>query len=146
MKNPQKTNRAGIELIKQYEGFRARKYRDAVGLWTIGYGHLLKRGETLSVISQKEAEKLLAQDLHHAEMALARYVSVKLTPNQRAALVSWIFNLGAGAFRASTLCKRVNERAFHKVPGEMMRWVLAGGKPLKGLIRRRAAEAELFIT
>jgi lysozyme len=140
-----KTNQKAIVLIKQYEGLRLTPYKDPVGKRTIGYGHLIRRGESFSKLTRAQAESLLRQDLIKAEQTLAHYVRVKLSANQHGALVSWIFNLGAGNFRTSTLRKRLNAKEFHRVPGEMLRWVLAGGKPLSGLIARRADEAKLFI-
>lgn len=144
----QKISKEAINLIKEHEGLRLTVYRDAAGLETIGYGHLLKGEEVgnLREITMEQADDFLKADIVEAEEGIARYVKVPLNENQRGALVSWVFNLGVGAFRSSTLIERINAREFHRAPGEMMRWIIAGGRPLKGLIRRRAAEAELFIT
>ena len=140
-----KINQKGIKLIKSHEGCRLRPYKDVAGKWTIGYGHLIKRGERFGTITRKEATQLLKLDVVFAERAVSKYVKVRLKQNQFNALVSWTFNLGSGSLRASTMLKRLNERAYVKVPGEMLRWVLAGNKPYAGLIRRRAEEAMLFI-
>ncbi len=140
-----KINRAGVRLIKSHEGLRLRVYKDSAGFATIGYGHKLKPEEELRLISEAQATLLLRADIGEAERAIDRIVKVKLNTNQFSALVSWVFNLGSGALSGSTLLKRLNEGDFVRTPGEMLRWVIAGGVPLKGLILRRAAEASLFI-
>ena len=137
----------GIDLIKSFEGFESEIYLDAAGLPTIGYGHLIRKGEHKMFengISEEEAEALLADDVQIAERAVLRLVKVPLTDNQFNALVSFTFNLGSGALQRSTLRRKVNREEHAEVPEEFMRWVWAGGRKLKGLIRRREAEAALY--
>ena len=140
-----KTNRKAIALIKYYEGFRSEKYLDSAGHWTIGYGHLIQDEEELECVTLAQAETLLKADCAFAERAINEEVKTALNSNQYSALVSWVFNLGRGRLRESTMLIRLNDGLLEKVPSEMMRWVSAGGRPLAGLIRRRAAEAQLFI-
>ena len=90
------------------------------------------------------AEDLLRKDAGSAERSVLRLVSVPLTDGQFDALVSFTFNLGGGAFQRSTLRRKVNRQAHAEVPAQLMRWVWAGGRKLKGLKRRRAAEAVLY--
>jgi lysozyme len=79
-----------------------------------------------------------------AEQAVCRLVKVPLTDGQFDALVSFTFNLGSGALQRSTLRRKVNREEHEEVPREFLRWVWAGGRKLKGLVRRRAAEADLY--
>ncbi len=139
--------RDGLNLIKQFEGFEPEIYLDAAGLPTIGYGHLIRKGEHKMFengISESAAEALLAKDVWTAESGVLRLISVPLTDGQFDALVSFTFNLGSGALQRSTLRRKVNREEHHEVPEQLMRWVWAGGRKLKGLVRRRAAEAELY--
>jgi len=137
-------NEAGLELIKDCEGFRAQAYLCPAGVWTIGYGHTrgVRSGQR---VTEQEAEQLLQEDLADAQAAVERYIAVPLTDNQFAALVSFTFNLGAGSLKTSTLRRRLNTGDYDAVPSELARWVKAGGKTLKGLVKRRAAEGELFM-
>jgi lysozyme len=138
----------GINLIKQFEGFEPEIYLDAAGLPTIGYGHLIRKGEHKMFengISEGAGEALLIKDVLAAENAVLRLINVPLTDGQFDALVSFTFNLGGGALQRSTLRRRVNREEHEDVPLEFLRWVWAGGRKLKGLIRRREAEAILYI-
>jgi len=137
----------GLNLVKQFEGLRLNTYNDSAGLPTIGYGHLLKTGESFSDgITEAYASVLLHNDLETAEMAVNRLVKVPLTQNQFDALVDFTFNLGPGALAGSTLLRLLNSGDFAAAAAQFERWVHAGGVPLPGLIRRRRAEAELFCT
>lgn len=131
-------------LIREFEGLRLVAYRCPAGVWTIGYGHTrgVKRGQ---IISPGQAECYLSEDILDAKDAIARQVRVPLTKNQLAALISWVFNLGEGNLRKSTLLKKLNAGDYDVVPSEMKKWNKAGGKVLPGLTRRREAEAELWV-
>ena len=143
-------NQAGLDLIKRFEGFEARAYLDAVGVPTIGYGHT----RTVSAddvnagrqIDEQTAESLLQEDCDSAQADVERYIDAELNDNQFSALVSFVFNLGGGALRGSTLRRRLNAGDYDAVPSELARWVYAGGRVLNGLVRRRRAEGELFTT
>ena len=138
----------GINLIKRFEGFEAEIYLDAAGLPTIGYGHLLRSGEAemfKNGISPEAGEALLIKDVLSAESAVLRLVRVPLTDGQFDALVSFTFNLGAGALQRSTLRRKVNREEHNEVPEQFMRWVWAGGRSLRGLIRRREEESLHYI-
>lgn len=140
-----KTNQEGIDLIKQYEGFSADEYICPAGKPTIGYGHFIKSGESISSpISEMDAEELLISDLSVAEKAVSRLITVYLNQNQFSALVSFTYNLGAGALEESTLRRKLNDGQINQVPDEFLKWVFAGGKKLDGLVARRTAESELF--
>lgn len=137
-------NAAGLALIKRFEGFSPTVYADAAGLPTIGYGHLLREGEAWERISKQQAEALLRQDVAVAQRAVCRFIRVPLHDNQFAALVSFTFNLGAGALQRSTLRQKINRGEHVAVPEELRRWVWAGGKRQRGLQCRREAEIALY--
>lgn len=137
-----------LSLIKRFEGFSPTIYMDAAGLPTIGYGHLLRPGETEMFqrgISHEAATALLIKDVEAAERSVLRLISVSLTNGQFDALVSFTFNLGSGALQRSTLRRKVNREEHADVPTEFMKWVWAGGRKLKGLVKRRQAETLLYL-
>ncbi len=135
----------GIALIKQFEGFRPKAYHCPAGLLTIGYGHVIRPGETFSdVITEEAASALLGTDVQSAESAVLRLITVSLTEGQFDALVSFAYNLGAGALQRSTLRQKVNRGEHRQVPAEFMRWTRGGGKELPGLVKRRDMEARLY--
>lgn len=136
----------GLALIKHYEGFSPTAYLCAGGVRTIGYGHLLRVGRHVhEPLTQEAAHQLLAEDVKHAEKAITRLIQVPLTQGQFDALVSFTFNLGAGAFQRSGLRQKVNRAEHGQVPEEFMKWVWAGGRRLRGLVVRRKAEAALYL-
>src|SRR5262245_22449584 len=107
-----RTSKAGIELIRHFEGEVLRVYKDPVGLLTVGVGHLVKPGEPYTLgqlISREESEALLRQDLREAENAVENLVSEGLSENEFAALVSLTFNIGVSNFRKSPLLKKLNQ-------------------------------------
>ena len=131
------------ELIEHFEGCKLKAYRCPAGILTIGYGHTgdVEEGEE---ITQAEAVALLMQDMQSADHCIDEYVEVGLDDDRRAALLSFIFNLGCGAFRGSTLLKLINAGSFHAAAQQFGRWTKAGGVELPGLVTRRAAERVLF--
>lgn len=137
-------NRAGLELIKEFEGFSAQAYADVVGKRTIGFGHLLRAGENWQHITKAQAEQLLQQDLQEAQRAVGRLISAPLSDNAFSALVSFAFNLGGGALQRSTLRQKINRGEVEDVAREWRRWVWAGGRRWPGLLRRRDAEIMLY--
>jgi lysozyme len=136
-------NEAGLALIKKHEGLSLRAYRCPAGALTIGYGHTGDVEEG-AVITQEEAEELLRNDLHAFETSVERLVEVPLRDNQFAALVSFCFNVGMGAFARSTLLSLLNRGWYEQVPAQLVRWSRAAGKTLAGLGRRRRDEADLW--
>ncbi|MCW0320093.1 lysozyme [Pantoea dispersa] len=139
------TSNNGINLIKRFEGLRLEAYRDSVGIPTIGYGHThgVKMGD---VITGAQADDFLREDLKVAELTINTNAKVKLTQGQFDALASFVFNLGSGNFVKSTLLKKLNTGDYAGVADEFGKWVNAGGKKLPGLVKRRAAEREVFLT
>jgi GH24 family phage-related lysozyme (muramidase) len=145
----------GIELIKRSEGFIAKPYDDPVGYCTIAYGHLIKLRRCdgsepatwLQGISVADGTTLLVSDLALAEAAVARHIasSVQLSDGQYAALCDFVFNVGAGNFKSSTLLVRITSGDFRDVPYQLRRWTKAKGKILTGLVKRREGEVELWL-
>ena len=140
-----KTSQKGIDFIKRHEALRLNAYLDAVGVWTIGYGHTstAKKGMT---ITEAEAEKLLVDDLKTAEEEINSH-NLPLKQNQFDALVSFVFNVGVGNFRSSTLLKRLKANPNDPdIANQFKKWVYGNGKVLPGLVRRRNEEAKLYFT
>lgn len=144
---PECTGAQGIDLIKHFEGLRLTRYLDAVGKPTIGYGHLILPHERFAgPITASQAEALLRKDLRSAELALRKLVRVPITQQQFDALMAFVFNLGAGRLRSSTLLRYLNAGATARAADQFLVWNKAGGQPLAGLTRRRQAERKLFLT
>lgn len=141
----------GVDLVTLFEGYSSIPYRCAAGVWTIGFGTTRYPGgrrvtESDPDCTREQAEQWLHHELEKAERVVIRYCKIYLNDKQRAALASFVYNLGSGAFRASTLRRRINSGDWDDVPYQMSRWNKAGGQVLRGLVRRRAAEAELWNT
>ena len=137
-----KTSRRGINLIKEFEGLRLTAYRCPAGVYTIGYGHTrgVKRGMK---ITEEEASAFLTADLLNSEKAVERYDSVyHLNQNEFDALVSFTFNCGATNLRALL---RNGRRNRSQIVATLPLYRKAGGKVIRGLERRRAAEKALFL-
>lgn len=142
----------GAAFIAQFEGFVPDLYNDPVGHCTIGCGHLVHRGpingsepeEFRRGITRDRALELLQQDAATAAGEIARSVTVELSQQQFDALVSFVFNVGTGAFRDSTLLKLLNGADYASVPPQLNRWTKASGQTLPGLVTRRKAEGALF--
>ena len=131
-----------VPLVAKYEGTVLRSYRDPVGIVTSCTGHTgpeLKIGQTYT---RQQCEDMLYKDLAKHADALA-CVSQPLTDGQRAAFVSFAFNVGEGAFCGSTLVGKANAGDIDGACAELSRWTYAGGKQLPGLVKRRAAERQL---
>ena len=138
------TSRNGLQLIKDFEGLRLESYKCPAGVWTIGYGHT-KGVKPNVVIDQMRAEDLLIEDIAPIERMLNK-LGINFRQECFDALVSWNFNLGEGAFRNSTLLKKiVADAPDEEITDQIVKWVNAGGKPLVGLKRRRVAEANIFL-
>lgn len=137
-----KTSQRGINLIKQFEGVRLTAYKCPAGVYTIGYGHTrgVKRGMK---ITEEEASAFLTADLLNSEKAVERYDSAyHWNQNEFDALVSFTFNCGAANLRSLL---RNGRRNRSQIAETLPLYRKAGGKVLKGLERRRAAEKALFL-
>ncbi|MEC8675818.1 MAG: lysozyme [Pseudomonadota bacterium] len=136
--------RVGIDLIKDFEGFRSEPYVRAAGYWTIGWGSCTGITADSPPIKRVEGEELLAKDLVRFERAVPRLCPVPHSQGQYDALVSFSFN--TGSLSVSTLRKKVLRGDYEGAANEFPRWVFAAGRRLAGLVRRREAERALFLS
>lgn len=145
-----KIGKQGIEMIKSFEGLRLKAYRCSANVATIGYGNTFyENGKRVAMtdpmITEAKAEELLAWSLTKFEQWVDSYCVDTITQNQFDALVSFCYNLGPNNLKASTLLKKVNKDPKDPtIRAEFMKWNKAGGRALKGLTRRREAEANLY--
>lgn len=140
-----------LALIKKFEGFSAKPYLCPAGVPTIGYGSTRDTdGKPISmthpVITEVQAKALMLATLVTYEDAVNRYVKVPLTQNQFDALVDFAYNAGTKALLTSRLLVKLNAGKYVEASQEFPKWVYAGGKKLPGLVRRREAEKELFLS
>jgi lysozyme len=138
------------DLIKNFEGLSLSPYYCLGGRKTIGYGHVLRKGEeqhySLNLqITTKQAEELLDQDIEGARTTLRKHCKAPLSARQEAALISFIFNCGSGAFQASAMRQKLERGEYLLAADEFPRWVYAGGIKLAGLIKRREVERKIFL-
>lgn len=142
---PPKPTPSTAEFIKQFEGFSAQPYYDHKGE-SVGYGRLFPHGKAPKNVTEEQALEWLKEDIQSATKAVDRYVKVPLTPQQRTALISFTYNLGAGNLKSSTLLKKLNKKNYAGAADELLRWNKAGGEVQKGLVKRREKERRLFLT
>jgi len=147
-----KISEKGIDLIKYFEGVRETPYKCPAGYWTVGVGHLISRNTVLPsewnrTLSTDEIDALLKKDLVKFENGVLRLLHPKQpTQSEFDALVSFSFNLGLGCFQRSTV-RSAFKRGDKKRAGEvLLKYCRAGGRKLKGLIRRRFAEHALLMS
>lgn len=139
-------------LIAGEEGLRLTVYQDTGGVWTVGYGHVVKAGDglypygTRRTITQAEADKFFTDDTATATRAVANSVKVAITENQKAAMISLAFNIGAGAFAGSSLVRRLNGGDITGAASEFGKWVYDNGVKVPGLVARRERERALFLS
>jgi lysozyme len=134
----------GLALTEQFEGCRLSAYQDQVGVWTVGYGHTGPEVCSGMTITLEQAQALLARDVGSAAACVNEAVAVELTQAEFDALVDFVFNLGAGAFRESTLLRLLNAGEIASAATQFALWDRAGGAVVAGLLRRRQAETALF--
>jgi lysozyme len=145
---------ASTVVVKRIEGFSSAPYDDNGGLpggtWTIGYGSIVDAaGNPVTAatppIDSSQADALLLRDMTGAAKDVSKRVAVQLLVREAAALISWTYNLGDGNLRSSTMLSDINGGDKAAVPGEMRKWTHQAGRPLVGLLRRRWAEAAIFV-
>lgn len=157
--NKLKISNTGLSHLRKMEAFLSHLYNDGptknTGHCTIGYGHLVHYNpcdvkkyafeqQYINGITMKKATVLLQTDVAVAEKAINKLVTVRLNQNKFDALVSLVFNIGAGAFSTSTLLKAINSNQLNQAPSAFRMWKKTGGKISAGLINRREAEIRLF--
>jgi lysozyme len=133
----------GLRMLQDEEGFSATPYPDHKG-YSIGYGHLIRPGEDLNYVTQAQAQDLLLEDVGDAERAVRTAVRVELQQSEFDALALLAYNIGAGAFKASTLVRKLNAGDRAGAAAEFPRWNMASGQVNATLVARRARERALF--
>lgn len=146
----------GLTFIKEREGKYLNEYDDVAGYRTVGYGTLVDGKENFvesvlgrpftGSVSEDEALKLMKAEVDQNVKTISNSVKVPLTQNQLDALTSFTYNVGEGAFKKSTLLKKLNAGDYNGAANELDRWTFAGGKQIKGLANRRQMEKDLFLT
>ena len=146
-----KVIKAGIDLVKSFEGLSLKPYKDPLGIPTIGHGIIkYPNGKKVTMadreISAAEAEAYLIYEIEEKSQAIEKMCKVELNDNEFAALASFSYNVGSKALETSTLMKLLNAGTDRTlVADQLLRWDKAGGKQLPGLTRRRQAERALFL-
>lgn len=142
-----KISKTGLDLIKHFEGLSLKAYKCPAGVWTIGYGTTgVVEARPGVTITKEQAEVLLTTDVEkfeHQVWALVRDVVV--SQHQLDALIAFAYNVGIGAFKTSTLLKKLLQKDYTGASKEFLRWTKAKGKELPGLVKRRRAESLLFL-
>jgi len=144
-------NQRTIELIKRWEGCKLTAYQDIAGIWTIGYGTTANAGVGIEphngmTITQEQADELLHKTLDNFAAKVASLLKVPVTANEFGACVMLSYNIGLGAFDKSTVLRELNAGNKSAAAGAFHMWNKAGGRVVKGLMARRDAEVELFLT
>jgi lysozyme len=144
-KMPMTTSGQGKAMIKDFEGFRERPYRDG-DIFLIGYGHrILPQEKDLKICSQDKADQLFEADITQAEECLKKVMPYGLSQNQHDALISLIYSTGCGAFRSSDIYRHLQEKNFTAALQHWQKWTYNGwGISLMGLVDRRKKETDLF--
>lgn len=137
----------GLDLTRQFEGLRLDAYQDCAGVWTVGYGHTGSDVKAGRRVTEMEAEVLLRGDLRDAIACVNRAVDAEVALEQHHfdALVDFCFNVGRRHFQQSSLLGYVNQEDFASAAHQFSLWVNVDMRPVPGLVRRRAAEAALFL-
>ena len=144
-------NQAATDLVKRFEGLELEAYRDPVGIVTIGYGYTNRAGFGPGVSmgdkwTEPQAEEMLREGLERFAGQIRPLFQRTPTDNEFGAMVSLAYNIGVGAFSRSTCLKRFNAGDAEGAAEALTWFNKAGGKVLRGLTRRRAAERELFLS
>lgn len=157
-----KVSEKAIHMIKHHEGVRQKPYRCPAKLWTVGVGHVLypEQGklklderdgfalkiEDFRTFSMGEVDAILRADLDRFERGVEKFCPVTLTQGQFDALVSFSFNVGLGTLQRSTLRQKILRGDMEGASQELLKYCMAGGKVLKGLLNRRNDERAVFLS
>ncbi|ELL0384719.1 lysozyme [Salmonella enterica] len=125
------------------EGVRYKPYRDVVGIWTVCYGHTGNDIMIGKTYTESECKALMNKDLNTVARQINPYIKVPIPETTRGALYSFVYNVGAGNFKTSTLLHKINQGDIKGACEQLRRWTYAGGKQWKGLITRREIEREV---
>lgn len=144
-------NQATVDLVKEFEGLRLKAYQDSAGVWTIGYGTTARAGLGIDPakgmeITEAEAEWYLQKGLDKFAEEIRPMFTAPINENEFGAFVSLAYNIGTTAFKRSSALRYFNSGDKATAAKKILLWNKSGGKVLKGLVRRREAERELFLT
>ena len=143
-------NKASLDLIKRWEGCKLKAYKCSAGVWTVGYGLTTAAGFIEvgpdTVITQAEADWYLEKTVEKFLAEIKPAITAPINENELGAFTSLAYNIGPTAFRKSSALRHFNAGNKDRVPTSMRMWRKAGGKVVKGLVNRREAEVDLFLT
>ena len=144
-------NDKGLDLIKSFEGFSSDPYKCVAGIWTIGFGSIYGKDNKRVTpdhpsVTESKATELMKRDLGAIEYKVSRLVKVPISSNQFSAICSFVYNVGSGAFQRSTARMKLNREDYQGCADEFLKWKYANKKVIPGLLRRRYAERDLFLS
>lgn len=145
-------NKSLLQIIQDFEGWSAAPYRDTAGILTIGYGHKIQTGETFTTLTKAQGVALLQKDLDRIAAQILPAITVRISENEKNALLSFAYNVGPTAFKNSTLLKKLNAGDRDGAAAELLKWNKARDAKTQllvvvpGLTARRQAEQSLFLT
>ena len=144
-------NDKGLDLIKSFEGFSSDPYKCVAGIWTIGFGSIYGEDNKRVTsdhpsVTESKATELMKRDLGAIEYKVSRLVKVPISSNQFSAICSFVYNVGSGAFQRSTARMKLNREDYQGCADEFLKWKYANKKVIPGLLRRRYAERDLFLS
>jgi len=145
-----KVSQKALEMLRHHEGVRRKPYQDAIGLWTVGVGHLIEDGKTLpdswnKVFTMEEVDEILRKDLARFEAGVERLCPSGLTSGRFDALVSFSFNVGLGCLQRSSIRMKHNRGDFEGAADGFLLYTKAGGKVFQGLVNRRKDERATYL-
>ena len=139
--------KALYDIVKQFEGCKLKAYKCPAGVWTVGWGSTGPDVTENTTWTQQQADDRLERDLGRFLNGVVRTSpNLMAHPNRLAAVTSFAYNVGIGAYQKSTMRKKIDAEDWAGAQAEFSRWTRAGGRELPGLVRRRQAEAQLFAT
>jgi len=144
-------NKATVDLVKEFEGCKLTAYKDVAGVWTIGYGTTARAGLGIipvegMMITQDEADRLLLDGLNKFADQIRPMLPADINDNMFGACLSLAYNIGVSGFVRSTMLAKLRDGDYARAADAFLLWNRAGGKVVKGLVRRREAERKLFLT
>jgi len=145
-----KVSQKALEMLRHHEGVRRKPYQDAIGLWTVGVGHLIGDGKTLpdawnKIFTMEEVDEILRKDLARFEAGVERLCPSGLTSGRFDALVSFSFNVGLGCLQRSSIRMKHNRGDFEGAADGFLLYTKAGGKVFQGLVNRRKDERATYL-
>ena len=141
-----KASKKAEDLIKKFESCHLTAYKCPAEVWTIGWGTTGRGVQEGLTITQKSADYMLKAHIEDISLDLTDIFGKSLEQNEFDAIVCFVYNIGLGAFKKSTMCKLLLEKKMGQAALEFDRWVFVKGERSKGLTNRREAEKELFLS